>query len=183
MHALVERHALRHLPDGSGDLGEAVALVEQFLATPRAGELAAAKEVHRELEFLLSCETKGVGSLFPGPLPGTCDYRGAEKTPDPFYLHGFIDCLYRDAAGRWRLLDYKTNRVAEEQMTEVASRYEMQMLVYGMAVEQITGQPPEELSLCFLRLGREHRFAWDDRARKRVAELVAERLKEIRKGG
>ena len=88
------------------------------------------------------------------------------------YLQGFIDCLYCDAAGQWRLVDYKTNRVTADTLAAVAAPYEMQMLVYALAVEQILQRPPDELVLCFLRPGLEYRFAWDAAARQRVVELV-----------
>jgi ATP-dependent helicase/nuclease subunit A len=88
------------------------------------------------------------------------------------YLEGFIDCLYCDAAGRWHVVDYKTNRTKAEKLSETAGEYEMQMLVYGMAVEQILKSPPAELALCFLRPGLEYCFAWDAAARRRAVELV-----------
>jgi ATP-dependent helicase/nuclease subunit A len=156
--ALVQRYALRHLPEGAG-LDEATELVRRLLASPRGTAIAAAAEVHRELEFLLA---------WP---PGGTDRDG-------LCLQGFIDCLYRDAAGGWRLIDYKTNRVTAAQAARVAeSNYQMQMLVYGLAVERILGRPPEELTLCFLRPGVEHRFAWDDSARQRAVTMVSEAIR------
>jgi hypothetical protein len=52
----------------------------------------------------------------------------------------------------------------------------MQMLVYALAVERILKCPPAELVLCFLAPGVEHRFPWDDAARRRVLELVDQAL-------
>ena len=104
------------------------------------------RKCYRELEFLLA---------WP---PGRND-------PAGHCLQGFIDCLYRDASGGWHVIDYKTNRVAAGQLAAAAADYEMQMLVYGMAVERILGRPPEELTLCFLRPGLEYRFAWDAASR------------------
>ena len=57
-------------------------------------------------------------------------------------------------------------------LAAVAAPYEMQMLVYALAVEQILKRPPDELVLCFLRPGLEYRFTWDAAARQRVVELV-----------
>jgi len=151
---LVGRHAQRHLGDVREELAEPVAMVERFAASPRAAELAAAAEVYRELEFLL-----------PWP-PGT-------GKPQEKYIQGFIDCLYRDAAGGWHLVDYKTNRVTPGTLSATAAGYEMQMLVYALAVERTLGVPPVELALCFLRTGDEHRFAWDAAARARTIEMVS----------
>ena len=132
---------------------ELAEMIGRFLASPRAAEMAAAGEVYRELEFLLAWPP---------------DDRKAESR----YLQGFIDCIYRDAAGQWRLIDYKTNRVTADSMASVAEPYELQMLVYALAAEQILHSPPAELVLCFLRPGLEHRFTWDAAARQRVVELV-----------
>jgi len=152
---LVRRFAPRHLPDVERDegLAEPIEMIRRFLDSPRAAEMAASGTVHRELEFLLA---------WP---PGT-------REPEPRYLQGYIDCLYRDAAGRWVVLDYKTNRVTASSVGAVAAGYEMQMLLYALAVERILGEPPADLVLHFLRLGAEHHFTWDDAARGRVEELV-----------
>ncbi|HUT90211.1 MAG TPA: UvrD-helicase domain-containing protein [Thermoguttaceae bacterium] len=152
---LVRRLAPRHLPDveeGEG-LAEPIEMVLRFLKSPRAAELAASRRVHRELEFLLA---------WP---PGT-------REPEPRYLQGYIDCLYQDAASRWVVLDYKTNRVTASTIGAVAAGYEMQMLLYALAIERILGEPPGDLVLHFLRLAAEHHFAWDDAARGRVMDLV-----------
>ena len=167
---LVHRHAPRHLANGGGDgnsdggLDEPIAWIQHLLASPRGAALAAAAESYRELEFLLAWP--------PGrPDPaGTC-------------LQGFIDCLYRDASGGWHVIDYKTNRVAAGQLAAAAADYEMQMLVYGMAVEGILGRPPEELTLCFLRPGLEYQFAWDAASRQRAMALVEEAMARLRGRG
>ena len=59
----------------------------------RWSHIAAAKTVHRELEFLLAW-----------PPDGT--------TGDGRYLQGFFDCVYQDASGGWHLVDYKTNNIS-----------------------------------------------------------------------
>jgi len=152
--AMVRRHAQRHLPEGENRLDEPIELVRRFLASPRAAEIAAADEVYRELEFLLAWPP------------------GDDREPDGRYLQGFIDCLYRDAAGQWHLVDYKTNQVTAATLAAVAAEYEMQMLLYALAAERVLGRPPAELVLSFLRPGLEHRFPWDDTSRRRVVELV-----------
>jgi ATP-dependent helicase/nuclease subunit A len=155
VHRLAEQHLSGEERQQEQSL--AVEMVERFAASPRAAQIAAAKEVHRELEFLLAWPPGG----------GQTDGR---------YLEGVIDCLYRDAEGAWRLVDYKTNQATAETLAGKAAAYEMQMLVYGLAVETILGRPPAELTLCFLRPGLEYRFAWDDAARRRAVELVAQAL-------
>jgi len=155
--AMVERLAPRHLPKAEQRLDEPVEMVQRFLASPRAGQLGAAQEVHAELEFLLAWPPGGEQS-------------------EGRYLQGFIDCLYRDDTGQWRLIDYKTNRATEDTLASVAAPYEMQMLVYALAAETILKSPPVELVLCYLRPGLEYHFNWDATARRRVVELIDEAL-------
>jgi len=68
--------------------------------------------------------------------------------------------------------DYKTNRVEPDRLAEVAAGYEMQMLLYALAVEQVLGRGPDELVLCFLRPGLEFSFPWNESARSRATELI-----------
>ncbi|WP_442481770.1 UvrD-helicase domain-containing protein [Aeoliella sp. SH292] len=134
-------------------------LVEAFAASERAESLRAASEVHHEVEFTLTW-----------PL--------ATSEGNPRYLQGYLDCLYRDADG-WRVVDYKTNQVSAAGVPELAKKYELQMLVYGLAVEQTWGTAPKELVLHFLRPGVEYVFAWDDAMRQRAIELVSTALQQI----
>jgi ATP-dependent helicase/nuclease subunit A len=132
-------------------------LIGRFLASPRAAQIASAAEVHTELEFLLR---------WPPENGDDSDCR---------YLQGFIDCLYRNAAG-WHVVDYKTSNVSAERVPEAAAAYEMQMLVYALAVERICGSPPVGLALCFLRPGVEHHFPWNPAARQRAVEMVEQAM-------
>ncbi|HUT10930.1 MAG TPA: UvrD-helicase domain-containing protein [Thermoguttaceae bacterium] len=161
--ALVERHAPRHLPDAE-DLREPIEMIRRFLDSPRAEDLAQAKEVHCELEFLLAWPPDGKG-------------------PKERYLQGFIDCLYLDAADRWHVLDYKTNRVTESTLEATATEYEMQMLLYALAVQRILGRPADELALCFLRPGLEHSLPWNDAAQGRVIEMIDSSIHKAATGG
>ncbi len=173
--AIIRRHASMHLelgdcfnfrPDENGigpfpaniiNLDAAIEMIGRFLASPRATQIAFAVEVHRELEFLLA---------WPPENP-----RSGGR-----YLQGFIDCLYRDPASQWRIIDYKTNNITAQTLEQEAAKYEMQMLVYALAAEKILKQSPAELVLCFLRPGLEYQFGWNNGARERVVKMVEELL-------
>jgi ATP-dependent helicase/nuclease subunit A len=128
---------------------QATALVEQFLQTARAAELAQAPVIRREIEFLL-------------PWPPQID---GDRRPERFF-HGFIDCLYQGRDGLWRLIDFKTHRTAgDETFAAVANQYAAQLLVYSLAVEQALGAPPAETVLHMLDSGQEHTFQWNHRER------------------
>jgi len=65
-------------------------------------------------------------------------------------LHGQIDLLYRLPDGQWRLLDWKTDWVAPEEITEHGRKeHLMQMAVYSRAIAQTLGQMPGA-GVCFL---------------------------------
>jgi ATP-dependent helicase/nuclease subunit A len=132
--------APHHLPGAEeGTLQEATALVHRFLESPRAAQLAQSPCILREVEFILPWPDKSSGR----------------------YLHGFIDCLYQDPAGDWHLIDYKSNQVTVEGVSQAARQYEMQMLVYALAAERALGHRPIEQTVCFLRPGVEHAYSWN----------------------
>ncbi len=166
--ALVRRHAAARAEqsDTQQQIADAVDMLSRFVRSPRAAELAAARDLHAELEFLLAWPPDGTAGTDAGPLSCT--------------LEGVIDCLYQDAAGAWHVLDYKTNRVPAKGVAHAAAAYEMQMLLYGLAVEQILHVPPASLVLHFLRPGVEHRFEWNDASRQRAIELVNRGLAAVR---
>jgi len=132
---------------------EAIRLVEQFLGSPRAAELARARQVHRELEFMLA---------WP---PG-------ESAAGGVYLQGYIDCLYQDGDRQWHILDYKTNRVTADQVAGAAESYFLQLQVYALAVEQVLGNPPASMALHFLRPGCEFVLPYEAAAREQAVAAV-----------
>lgn len=149
---LVQLHAERHLPAGSSEIAAAVEMLQRFADSARARQLASADELHAEVEFLMAWP--------PAVVP--------RKT----LISGFLDLLYRDAAKDWHILDFKTNQIGKRGPSQQAAGYEMQMLLYGLAAERILGVAPRSLTLHFLRTGDEYTFAWDDRARSRVVDLI-----------
>lgn len=128
-------------------------MIEQFVAGPRGRQLAEAKVIHREVEFLL-----------PWPLD--------KSSTDGRYIQGVIDCIYQDAAGNWHILDFKTNDIKKSEITREAQQYELQLLVYALAVERSLGKPPMELALCFLRPAQEFLVPWTTQSRNSaIAQL------------
>jgi ATP-dependent exoDNAse (exonuclease V) beta subunit len=136
------------------------ALVERFLQTPLAAEIAAAPIVRREVEFLL-----------PWPPAPPKSPRGAGP-----YLHGFIDCLYQDAAGRWRLIDYKTNPVAATEVSRVAAAYKPQLLAYRLACEQALGQSLAECTLVLLHAGVTQPLEWNAAEERRGIAAITDAI-------
>ncbi len=138
---------------------EATRLVENFLQSSRAAELAQAKEIRREVEFVL-----------PWP-PEQEPYEGR-------YLQGYIDCLYLDTAGGWHVLDYKSNQVDAAGVPKTAEHYAMQMAVYAAACQRALGAKPVESVLYFLRPETEFAFHWDDAEQVRLAEQIEQAIQQ-----
>jgi ATP-dependent exoDNAse (exonuclease V) beta subunit len=151
---IVQRHAERQLFELSDEIQLATEMVLRFVQSPLATRLRMAAASYVELEFLL------------GWPPG-------EANDGEPYLSGFIDRLWQDDHGDWHVLDFKTNRVTPDKLASTAAKYELQMLLYALAVEQNLGVSPKSLTLYFLRTGDEHTFAWNPAARQRVVEKVS----------
>jgi len=129
--------------DAPSAAAEAASLIQNFLDSPRAAQLANAQQIYREIEFVL-----------PWPLDQQ-PYEGR-------YLHGYIDCLYQDIAGDWHLLDYKSNQITAASVSQTAEHYALQMCVYGLACERALGVAPIESVLHFLRPSAEFAFELND---------------------
>jgi ATP-dependent exoDNAse (exonuclease V) beta subunit len=128
-------------------------MIERFVASPRGRELATAKAIHREIDFLLA---------WPPDAPNS----------NGQYIQGVIDCLYQDTAGKWHILDFKTNDVSAKGVSKTSQQYELQLQVYAIAIERTLNQSPTELVLHFLRPSVEHSIPWNDAARARSISQV-----------
>ncbi|HVT30988.1 MAG TPA: UvrD-helicase domain-containing protein, partial [Lacipirellulaceae bacterium] len=137
----------------------ALDMVERFIASPRGQQLAAATQVHREVDFLLA---------WP---PG-------KPNPDGRYIQGVIDCLVQDATGAWRIIDFKTNDITPADVPSIAERYELQLQVYAIAAERTLGQEPSELVLHFLRPGTEHIVTWNNTTRDRTIQTMTKLIRQ-----
>jgi ATP-dependent helicase/nuclease subunit A len=151
----------------------AAQMIERFAASPRGRQLATTSALHREIEFLLAWPPAGVA--------GVESARGGRApSARTQYIHGFIDCLYQDKSGAWRIVDYKTTDACPADVKHVAQRYELQLYVYAMAAERALGTSPTELVPQLLRPGIEHIIPWNDAARTRAIEMVNDAIAAAR---
>jgi ATP-dependent helicase/nuclease subunit A len=161
IESLARKHAILHLPTAGNEIAEATDLIANLTQTPRWASIRGASRTYSELEFLIAWPPDGADLGLNGNLPRDT------------FIQGFIDCLYLDAAGDWRLMDYKTNRISPQTISATVASYEMQMLVYALAAEHVLKRPPAEIFLHFLRGNIEHQFAWNEAARRRAVEMVS----------
>ncbi len=101
-------------------------------------------------------------------------------------ITGQIDLLYQDAEGAWHVVDYKSDRIAPEQASEHAMRYELQMMVYLAAAGRAFETEIADATVYFLRAGVSHRFGATSEtiaaAQQRLAHLTT-KLVHCRRAG
>ena len=103
---------------------EAVRLAEVFRQSPLGRRTAGASRVEREFDFLMVL--------------------------DGVVLRGQVD-LWFEEGGELAIVDYKTDKVTAVEAHERARDYAMQLRLYAMAVERVTGRAPDRAWLHFLR--------------------------------
>ena len=138
-------HALLAGAPQDGAHPEAVALASRFAASELGTRLDRAERVEREFDFLLVLED--------------------------VVLRGQID-LWFEESGAPVIVDYKTDDVNSLEAASRAKYYELQLQLYALAVERITGRRPERASLYFLRPNIE--ISVDISGLDRAAQVVRE---------
>ena len=96
-------------------------------------------------------------------------------------VSGKIDLLYRDA-GRWEILDYKTDDIDEAGLPARCARYEPQLLLYSLAAGKLLGCPPPDAWLYFARLDRPVRLAAGPDAAAGFERTIADAIDRILAG-
>lgn len=166
---LVRREADRQFATQDRHVIAATEMISRFVRSDRAAWFRAARALHRELEFLLAWP--------PGSGPSGVTAKQSVKSP--FRLQGFIDCLAQDAAGAWSVIDFKTNHITAAAVPQTAATYEPQMMLYALAVEEILGQSPKQLTLHFMHPGVEHTFEWNAAAREKTIATISQALRQV----
>jgi ATP-dependent exoDNAse (exonuclease V) beta subunit len=103
---------------------EAAKLADAFRKSALGRRAAAAAHIEREFDFLMEFEG--------------------------LVLRGQIDLWFEDR-GKTVLVDYKTDRVSAEGAAARAEQYALQLRLYALALERLTGRAPDEAYLYFLR--------------------------------
>ncbi len=124
----------------------AVSLIRTFAASPTATEMRRAREVHRELPFLLKL--------------------------DRFRIEGTIDTLYRNTGGRLVLIDYKTDQIDKREVPTRAEGYRLQLAAYALAADRLFLEEVDA-ALVFLHPGVTYDLSNDpDRTEEEIRSLI-----------
>ncbi len=82
------------------------------------------------------------------------DSLGDKYADEKVILQGVIDCFFENEDGTVTLLDYKTDRCADdEQAAEIVKKYAVQLRLYADAIERITGKRVTEKYLYLFARG------------------------------
>ena len=111
----------------------------RFFASDIGQRMLASPEVHREWDFNLYLKDRGM------------------------ILQGMIDCAFRERDG-WILLDYKTDRIRDEQ--SFLEEYRPQLEWYATALRELTGRPVYESWLYALSVDKAFRTDWPREGKK-----------------
>lgn len=107
--------------------------IAKFFASELGQRLINAQEYYREL-----------------PFSRLIDAQKFFHVDEKIFIQGIIDLLFKDAAGNWILLDYKTDRDSEN----IGERYKVQIELYAAAVEALLKIKVAEKYLYLINGGR-----------------------------
>lgn len=117
--------------------------IAKFFSSPIGKNLLSSKKIYRELPFsyYVAAEKIGNGKIFN------------QAVGEKIFIQGIIDLLFQNSAGKWILLDYKTDR--ENSDEHFIKEYREQIRLYVQAVENILNLKISEKYLYLLNCGRE----------------------------
>lgn len=126
----------KRLSDREAEAVDVMSLV-RFAKSELGRKIASAPKLLKEFPFALLCEA---GRFF--------ENAGDEE----LLLQGVVDCCIVEDDGI-TIVDYKTDRISEEDIPERAEQYRSQLEAYAWAMSRITGLPVKASFVCFLATG------------------------------
>ena len=149
---------------------ELARLVAQGFITQDASELVFEDELEKFAQSELLREILGADNVrrefrFNSLLPAEMFSREQEKQEllkgHMLLVQGVIDCVLEYADGSYAVIDYKTDRLTPYELSNIkaaekklSERHREQLAYYSAACEKMYGQPPKELKIYSLPLGR-----------------------------
>jgi ATP-dependent helicase/nuclease subunit A len=120
-----------------------VGAIEAFFRTPLGLEIKRRyRHVRREVPFAVALPAGEIEPDLPAEL----------ADGEWVHVQGVIDCLIERAAG-FAVLDFKTDRIAVDEVSERAEHHRPQLDLYARAVEIVFQRPVIERALYFLHPG------------------------------
>lgn len=153
-HLLLARMDLTQKPDRKTLESLAETLVSDGSISPQAARQADLDAILRffesELGRLVLQYPDNVYREWPFTVSVSAQQAGIASSEEKIIIQGIVDLLVH-TKDRLILIDFKTDAVSEEEITERAARYIPQIRYYALAVEKILGRPVEQACLYFLK--------------------------------
>ncbi len=125
--------------------------IERFRGSRLLEEILGAKSLHREMRF---------HARMPAALFTQSEERRKTFGAHRILVQGVIDCLYEREDGSLVLVDYKTDRLPREALSDkalaakiLAQKHREQLSYYSIAVEEMFGRRPSRILVYSLHLG------------------------------
>ncbi len=125
--------------------------IEMFKRSKLFKEIRSAKNLYRELRF----NVKLPASLFTADAEKKAQFGNRE-----ILLQGVIDCIIEDDGGNLHLVDYKTDRLPTEALSDrtlaemiLREKHSLQLSYYALAIEKMFGKQPKTKRIYSLLLG------------------------------
>ena len=122
-----------------------------FSKSKLLSDMKKAKKLYREFRFNV---------MLPAPMFTENKDKKEALSSETILLQGVIDCIIIDEDDSLHLVDYKTDRLTEEELSDKAlakktlsERHSLQLSYYSCAVEKIFGHKPCKVSVYSLPLG------------------------------
>ena len=112
--------------------------ISAFLGSALYRRICSSQRVFREKRFTTELNS----ALFSGRNSG-------------ILIQGVVDCFFENPDGSYTLIDYKTDRVKENEEQRLIDRHKTQLSFYAEAIEKLTGRPVSEIFIYSLHLGKE----------------------------
>ncbi len=155
-HILMQHIQFDCCKDIAGIEKEVLRLSQQGLLTPQQAELIDTQQIlaffQTEIGKKMLCGEEVIREFKFSVLDDASKYAPGIKS-EQILLQGVVDCAIIEPDGMIAI-DYKTNFVTEDTLTQVAEQYRSQVQVYTQALERIYQMPVKSAQLYFFRLNR-----------------------------
>lgn len=125
--------------------------IELFLKSDLLRQMKNAKRLYREFRFSV---------MLPATLFTEDEAKRTAYAESKILMQGVIDCIIEDSEGKLHLIDYKTDRLTKEELSDKAlaqkslsEKHSLQLYYYALAVEKIFGKRPDSVRVYSLPLG------------------------------
>ena len=125
--------------------------ISLFKKSKLLSDMREAKKLYREFRFSVN---------LPAPLFTQSPEKKELLSDESILLQGVIDCIIEDSDGELHLVDYKTDRLTKDELSDteaakkkLSEKHSLQLSYYSRAIEKIFGKAPATVKIYSLPLG------------------------------